>query len=119
MTETDKRAYLARLYEAYQPVRFPKVPFEPQELTNFDVEMAEEDGYLAGIVSTFLETNRMNVSEIKINRSIDERIEKCKGVVDSSVLGPVVTYRSMMMSLASALEEATRAPIVVRDTHDS
>jgi hypothetical protein len=72
------------------------------------VDLADEDGYLAGLADQFVATGRIGVDEIRLRQSIDDAIASG---TEQEQLAEIRRYRKMMHTLARALSEAAGVPL--------
>ncbi len=112
----DARNELARLFEAYRSLPMPKAGYAIAELQDADVDLSEEDSYLAGLVMTYINSGHIDVRSITIDPTIDKRLEGAKlaSKTDPMTLQAFADYRERMLELAHALERATGVPIQAR-----
>ncbi len=115
----DARNELARLFEEYRSLPMPKAGYAIAELQDADVDLSEEDSYLAGLVMTYINSGHIDVRSITIDPTdptIDKRLEGAKlaSKTDPMTLQAFADYRERMLELAHALERATGVPIQAR-----
>ncbi len=110
------RNELARLFEEYKSLPMPKAGYAIAELQDADVDLSEEDSYLAGLVMTYINSGHIDVRSITIDPTIDERLGRAKlaSGIDRITLQAFADYRERMLELAHALERATGVPIQAR-----
>lgn len=90
----------------------PRVGSRIPELLNADVDLFEEDAYLAGLVDRALARLPLGVDEVLIDLSIDERIaDAARAVPADLALQAMRLYRSSMNRLAYEVSAATGIPV--------
>lgn len=105
------------LFTEFTNLSFPRTSIELENigdlLGDIQVELADEDGYLAGLVDAFLHTKKLNVKEISVNSSIDSRIEEVLRIAQRCCEDVIKLkgYRHKMIELANALSLASGVPI--------
>jgi hypothetical protein len=110
---------LGRLFAEFRDLPFPSIK-DLDALVNLvdlisdiQVDLADEDGYLAGLVDTYLARKRIEVNEIRIDITIDSRlthvIKELKGCQE--IVQKIITYRQKMLEIASTLSRASKVPI--------
>lgn len=113
----DRRA-LRALFERFKQT---KRPFERGvELWGADVDLWEEDSYLAGLVDTFIARRRIEVTALRLDRTIDARLHQARAYAKSpALIEQWIGYRRLMLELAEALSWAASVPIVWSDGAES
>jgi hypothetical protein len=78
-----------------------------------DIDLFEEDAYLAGIAENLHRTGSTSVEEIRIDRSIDRRLSSAKAESSGAANAKrsLLAYRSAMLDLAGAMSRAARLPL--------
>jgi hypothetical protein len=77
-----------------------------------DVDLFEEDSYLAGLVSTFLATDSVPVDAIVLKSSIDEALAAAEVLPGAEeVIERFKDYREKMRELALLLSRASGIPL--------
>ena len=68
------------------------------------IDMYEEDGYLAGLTKTFLDTRKISISEISLDQSIESQLATIvpNNDVERETLDAFVRYRNLMLRLAKS-----------------
>ena len=107
---------LARLFAEYKKLDFPitgGVGYLDELLVDVQIELADEDGYLAGLVDTYLSYNRIDVKGICIDISIDSQIDHAiKTTTEGQeILQRFKAYRQKMWELAKLLSSVSGIPI--------
>ena len=103
---------LESLFAEYRVSPIPKGGGQVVELDDADIDLYEEDGYLAGLVSTYLTTGKVSVQEIQLNGTIDARIEKARMTSPhTETIDEFLTYRKRMFELATALNRISGVPL--------
>jgi hypothetical protein len=111
---------LAVLFEEFLSLPFPRLPknLTEEELDLDDdiiPDIAEEDSYLAGLVTSFLQRGNIDkVPTIVINSSIDYRLSTAtaKSEIACKFLEEFREYRALMLKTANLLSEKSGKPIV-------
>jgi hypothetical protein len=113
MAPGNAAADLRRLFERYKSRPFPRVGRALNPCDEVDVDLAEEDSYLAGLVETFLRSGRIDVKEIVLDQTLDERVERASTDLgtDGEALRTLKDYRDEMWHLARALGGASGVPV--------
>lgn len=95
-------------------IEFKRLPFPRMEggdilLNDADIDLFEEDSYLAGLVDSFLATGHIESKEIIIDSSIDERIDQAVISYEKhkDAFNYFREYRKKMLELAKMLSEAS------------
>ncbi len=97
---------LESLFAKYRLLPIPKGGGQLAQLEDADVDLYVEDGYLAGLVSVYLTTHQISVEEIRLDGTIDLRIEKAhRTSPDNKTVDDFLSYRKGMHELATALSE--------------
>ena len=101
------RLELARLYREYTALKIPRGG-SLVDLRGADVDLYEEDSYLAGLVSTFLSRGGLSVETIELDMTIDARLRGASGKgPNAKTLESFRTYRMKMRELANLLSIAS------------
>lgn len=103
---------LARRFRDYRALPTPRVRGR-LDLTGAEIDLYEEDGYLAGLVSKFLSDSPLEVDAIEIDRTIDSRLEQAstQSSAAQGLLWEFRLYRQRMRELAELLSQASGIPI--------
>ena len=82
-----------------------------------DIDLYEEDSYLAGLTETFLKKGRLAIDAIDIDKSIDARLANAVAQSKNSPneLNRFIRYRSRMRRLAELLGQASGIPVTYRN----
>ena len=108
MAPDSSASELHHLYVAYRQLELPRAGETAAVLNEADVELYEEDGYLAGLVDTYLETHKAPLREVSLNLSVDARLhEALKSLPGNATVMAFCEYRKQMHSLAKALNALT------------
>lgn len=106
------RARVAAAYREYRALTMPKI-HNHVELWEADVDLAEEDGYLAGLVDTYLTLGSLGVASIVLDGTIDDRLQQARSYATAQEsLARLERYRSAMFDLAETLSEAAGVPLI-------
>lgn len=87
---------------------------EAINLESADVDLFEEDGYLAGLVDSFLTRRVLPVARIVLDESIDQRLENARVTTleGSRTVSEFLEYRKGMHALAEKLSRASGVPLL-------
>jgi len=101
------------LYNDYKKMALPKAEYSLDLLEDVDIDLYEEDSYLAGLVETFLIKGNIGITEIQIDYSIDNRLDQAieNSLIRQEEYRKIIKYRKKMLELASALSRASGIPI--------
>lgn len=111
MDERDHRVALSEAYAAFRATPFP-AGGGASELLDADVDLAEEDAYLAGLIETYLSGGRVQQPAIKLSPSIDERLLQASEGSHSSFATALSQYRKQMIGVAEVLSHASGIPLI-------
>lgn len=103
-------ADLREAFELYETTPLPKLGHLAEEATEADVDLFEEDAYLAGLVSSVLAGRPMRAETIVLDRTIDSRLAELEEAHDNRVVADMLAYRKAMRRLAALLSAATGVP---------
>jgi hypothetical protein len=83
------------------------------DLADADIDLYEEDAYIAGLVEGFLTRASVKVVVIQLDSSIDSRLEKAKAETSAAqvVLRDFKAYRQRVKELAMLLSQASGIPL--------
>jgi hypothetical protein len=101
---------LLALHEQYRRGRIPKLT-RHDIVGDVDIDVAEEDAYLAGLVDQYIHTGALNVDSIELNSSIDERLRLAQSAVADDSIDRLIEFRVRMLDLAASLSAATGVPL--------
>jgi hypothetical protein len=101
---------LVALIEQHRQMRIPRV-VSSDALGDIDVDIAEEDAYLAGLLDQYTRARRVDAEVIELNSSIDDRLRQAANMIDDATIARLQKYRSMMLELANRLSAATGIPL--------
>jgi len=121
MAGDNSKDQLVRLFSEYKTLKIPRGGITAVGLSELDVDLFEEDSYLAGLVDTYLRRGRLDLYAIQIDRTIDERLERAARLasgVDERYIRALNDYRSKMLELAYALECASGVSVRTRRATD-
>ncbi len=113
MARGDARSLLARLVRELEGRRIPR-PKSLAELQLADVDLFEEDAYLAGLAHRFLLEGAIDVDEIAIDHTIDQRLHAALDSSSDRSLRDLLDYRERLNLLARALSQASGKPLAQR-----
>jgi hypothetical protein len=101
---------LTEAFAALRQARFPSVR-GAVELREAEVDLAEEDAYIAGLVDSFLGTRTITLRSITLSRSIDDRLARAQELTDAQRMQPIVRYRQHLIRVAELLSRASGIPL--------
>jgi len=103
---------LSQLFQEYKSLPLPRTrgKFDPQEA---DVDLYIADGYIAGLVDTFLCSKKISQGSIILDSSIDSRLDNYFPVSPEEVatITDFTAYRRKMVELALALSQISGVPV--------
>lgn len=109
------REAVERLFQRFTRTKRPFVRGQ-MELWGADVDLWEEESYLTGLVDTFISRGRIEVTSLRLDRTIDGRLHQARAHAKSrSLIERWIQYRRLMLELAEALSRAASVPIVWSD----
>jgi hypothetical protein len=103
-------ADLREAFERYETRTLPKLGHLVVDARDADVDLFEEDAYLAGLVSSVLAGRPMRVESILLDRTIDSRLAQLAELHNHRVVADMLAYRMAMRRLAALLSAATGVP---------
>ncbi|MBI5665028.1 MAG: hypothetical protein HZC49_08105 [Nitrospirae bacterium] len=109
MAEDKISEKLRKLFVEFKRLPFPQMGGGIILLNDADIDLSEEDSYLAGLVDSFLATGHIASKEIFIDASIDERIDQAVIIYEKykDAFNYLREYRKKMLELAKMLSEAS------------
>lgn len=110
---------LNELFTDYCKSPFPRfggitIPFDLTDLlADVQIDMADEDGYIAGLVQTYLANQHLTIKEIRIDNTIDSRLSYINAKTENSleVIAGFIEYRAKMLQLTNVLAEVSGVKI--------
>lgn len=111
---SDDWRKLGEMLQRHRSTAFPRVQRQV-ELWEADVDLAEEDGYLTGLVETFLSRRRLDVASIQLDRSIDNRLQQAGRYTSGDALVSLLLYRAQLVEMARLLSATAQVPLTWRD----
>lgn len=112
MAEDEKVQALREAYERFRGLDLPRAG-DVVDLGEADIDLYEEDTFLAGLVDSFLARRRVHGASFSLDSSIDRRIERAAPTTPNglAVKAQFLQYRAAMRGLAAMLESASGLPI--------
>jgi hypothetical protein len=104
---------LRQLWLAFGPLKFPSIRAAEEILGEDAYDLADAEGYFAGLVETYLTRGRIEVSRINFDPAAHRRGLERLASARARDIGPFVTYATMVGELAIALSRATGVPLGV------
>lgn len=104
---------LRTLFEAYRTRQIPRTAGKV-DLHGAEVDLYEEDGYLAGLVDRFLATGDTGVDVIVVKQDIDARLLAAEPRTPeaTAIVQRFREYRQAMIALAEALSSSASVPLI-------
>lgn len=108
---TGRFMRLAELYRDYRELALPRSG-ALASLEDADIDLYEEDAYLAGLVATALGSSRLPQAQIWTDASIDARLARARAgsPEEAAVIAGLKRYRRAMAALGEELSRATGVP---------
>jgi hypothetical protein len=104
---------LRELWSAFGRVKFPSIRAAEEILGEDAYNLADAEGYFAGLVETYLTSGRIDVSNINFDPAAhNQGLERLRSE-GASDLQPFLAYATMVGELAIALSRATGKPLGV------
>jgi len=112
---------LGNVFKEYREQIFPRTGNiddlieQLSQISDIQVDLADDDGYIAGLVAAFLLRKQIEVINIRIDATLDARLEDAATALreGQEILQRVLTYRQKMLELANALSDASGIPIQI------
>ena len=103
----ESSRHIRTLFVEYCRVPFPRAG--SQEIGQITADLAEEDGYLAGLCSTYLTTGALPERPTQLSPELDERLYSAPAETEEEqrTKASFVAYRAAMHELADALNFVT------------
>jgi hypothetical protein len=106
-----------RVEELFAELRDTKLPKAHDEgARDIISDLAEGDGYVAGLADAYLETGSPRIREIRIDVSIPRRIDRLGERVSQSEVEAIRRFLRLIDDLAKAVSDASGVPLVRWDS---
>ncbi len=111
--DSNHRNNLIVFFRAYCAEKVPSGLGEIKGINDCDIDLYDEDAYIAGIVTSFLSGAEVSVTTITLDRSIDRRFAMAapKDDFERAKIEDSIEYRRKMNLLAILLSKAAEIPI--------
>jgi hypothetical protein len=109
----DRNAYterLEQLWSEHLAMRFPGIP--DSILGEYAVHFVDAQGYIAGLVSTYLGWSEIKYPAIVFDEAAQHEALARLTSEGNTALRPFIDYGNILMELATTLSRATGVPLV-------
>jgi hypothetical protein len=99
-----KKGKLYLRYKEFRNTPFPRNSFNA-ELHEIHAELVDYDGYVAGLVDTYLKDSNKYPKNLEYDQSLEDRVEKLREINDSELNKEIEIYLDYLRKIKAVIEE--------------